>query len=165
MARFLTLLVSNRAGDYFPIWGTCNGFELLTVLAAREKSHLTDCSSHDQAISPFHHHLCYYHPSITVLPITTCNCYCYLLSQNGRYGKYVVNTTLNWVIIGCAATLLTWSGRQRPLQRRRHGNAAAAHSRKNHYQLPRTLPHPDKFFPVITVFIKQVQVCTGVAQH
>lgn len=44
---------STNAGDPFPIWGTCNGFELLTVLSARDISRLTDCNSEDQA-SPLH---------------------------------------------------------------------------------------------------------------
>ena len=30
---------SSRAGDLFPIWGTCNGFELLTVLAEEGVRH------------------------------------------------------------------------------------------------------------------------------
>ena len=37
------------AGDFFPIWGTCNGFELLTVLSSKDQSRLTACSSEDQA--------------------------------------------------------------------------------------------------------------------
>jgi len=41
------------SGDHFPIWGTCNGFELLTVLSSKDKSRLTDCNSEDQA-SPLH---------------------------------------------------------------------------------------------------------------
>jgi len=45
---------ANDAGDWFPIWGTCNGFELLTVLSVQDdKSRLTDCFSEDQA-SPLH---------------------------------------------------------------------------------------------------------------
>ena len=40
---------STKAGDPFPIWGTCNGFELLTVLSSRDQSRLTDCNSEDQA--------------------------------------------------------------------------------------------------------------------
>ena len=40
---------STDAGDPFPIWGTCNGFELLTVLSSRDRSRLTDCNSEDQA--------------------------------------------------------------------------------------------------------------------
>jgi len=44
---------STDAGDPFPIWGTCNGFELLTVLSSRDRSRLTDCNSEDQA-SPLH---------------------------------------------------------------------------------------------------------------
>merc|ERR1711892_268051 len=40
-------------GDFFPIWGTCNGFELLTVLSSNDTSRLTSCNSEDQA-SPLH---------------------------------------------------------------------------------------------------------------
>ena len=48
---------STDAGDPFPIWGTCNGFELLTVLSSRDRSRLTDCNSQDQA-SAFSFKLC-----------------------------------------------------------------------------------------------------------
>jgi len=41
---------ANDAGDSFPIWGTCNGFELLTVLSSKDHSRLTDCDSQDQAV-------------------------------------------------------------------------------------------------------------------
>jgi len=41
---------ANDAGDTFPIWGTCNGFELLTVLSSKDHSRLTDCDSQDQAV-------------------------------------------------------------------------------------------------------------------
>merc|ERR1740128_175472 len=42
---------ANDAGDYFPIWGTCNGFELLTVVSMKDdQSRLTDCDSQDQAL-------------------------------------------------------------------------------------------------------------------
>jgi len=45
---------ANDDGDYFPIWGTCNGFELLTVLSVSDdQSRLTDCYSEDQAL-PLH---------------------------------------------------------------------------------------------------------------
>jgi len=44
---------STDAGDPFPIWGTCNGFELLTVLSSRDISRLASCNSEDQA-SPLH---------------------------------------------------------------------------------------------------------------
>jgi len=44
----------NDEGDFFPIWGTCNGFELLTVLSSNDDtSRLTSCNSMDQA-SPLH---------------------------------------------------------------------------------------------------------------
>ena len=41
---------ANDRGDFFPIWGTCNGFELLTVLSSRDISRLTDCDSQDEAV-------------------------------------------------------------------------------------------------------------------
>lgn len=47
---FRWAMKANQEGDFFPIWGTCNGFELLTVLSSRDVSRLTDCSSQDQAV-------------------------------------------------------------------------------------------------------------------
>merc|ERR1711962_829360 len=41
---------SNDAGEIFPEWGTCNGFELLTVLSSKDISRLTDCDSQDDAV-------------------------------------------------------------------------------------------------------------------
>jgi len=41
---------ANDHGDFFPIWGTCNGFELLTVLSSKDTSRLTECDSQDQAV-------------------------------------------------------------------------------------------------------------------
>eukprot|EP00092_Neocalanus_flemingeri_P026722 GFUD01028972.1.p1 GENE.GFUD01028972.1~~GFUD01028972.1.p1 ORF type:complete len:425 (-),score=119.57 GFUD01028972.1:266-1441(-) len=41
---------ANDNGDTFPIWGTCNGFELLTVLSSKDHSRLTDCDSQDEAV-------------------------------------------------------------------------------------------------------------------
>lgn len=40
----------NEEGDYFPLWGTCLGFELLTYLSANGSEHRTDCSSSNQAL-------------------------------------------------------------------------------------------------------------------
>lgn len=40
----------NTRGEYFPIWGTCLGFELLTYLAANGDEHRADCSSSNQAL-------------------------------------------------------------------------------------------------------------------
>ncbi|XP_008214312.2 chitobiosyldiphosphodolichol beta-mannosyltransferase isoform X2 [Nasonia vitripennis] len=40
----------NKQGDFFPIWGTCLGFELLTYVAANKFEHRSDCSSHNQAL-------------------------------------------------------------------------------------------------------------------
>ena len=41
---------ANDRGDFFPIWGTCNGFELLTVLSSGDQSRLTTCDSQDEAV-------------------------------------------------------------------------------------------------------------------
>ena len=35
----------NDRGDFFPIWGTCLGFELLTYLSAKNVEHRADCKS------------------------------------------------------------------------------------------------------------------------
>lgn len=35
----------NEKGDYFPIWGTCLGFELITFLAAGQKELRSSCSA------------------------------------------------------------------------------------------------------------------------
>lgn len=43
-------LEANNNGDFFPIWGTCLGFELLLYLAAGKTSHLTSCKSNDRAL-------------------------------------------------------------------------------------------------------------------
>lgn len=40
----------NDAGDYFPIWGTCLGFELLTYLDADRREHRLDCESENQGL-------------------------------------------------------------------------------------------------------------------
>ena len=40
-------------GDPFPVWGTCNGFELLTVLSLHDMSRLTHCQSENLA-NPLH---------------------------------------------------------------------------------------------------------------
>ncbi|KAG5677951.1 hypothetical protein PVAND_007664 [Polypedilum vanderplanki] len=40
----------NDEGDYFPIWGTCLGFELLTYLSAKGEEHRVDCSSNSQSL-------------------------------------------------------------------------------------------------------------------
>jgi len=44
---------SSQEGDPFPIWGTCNGFELLTVLSSKDKSRLIRCNSENVA-NPLH---------------------------------------------------------------------------------------------------------------
>lgn len=40
----------NDNGEFFPIWGTCLGFELLTYLSADDNEHRSDCSSDKQAL-------------------------------------------------------------------------------------------------------------------
>jgi gamma-glutamyl hydrolase len=40
----------NDNGDFFPLWGTCLGFELLTYLSANGVEHRADCSSNRQAL-------------------------------------------------------------------------------------------------------------------
>lgn len=41
----------NENGDYFPLWGTCLGFELLTYLSADREEHRADCRSERQPLS------------------------------------------------------------------------------------------------------------------
>ena len=43
-------LKANDNGDYWPIWGTCLGFELLAFLAINETHSLTRCSSMEQPL-------------------------------------------------------------------------------------------------------------------
>ncbi|XP_011304814.1 gamma-glutamyl hydrolase isoform X2 [Fopius arisanus] len=43
-------LEMNDHGDYFPIWGTCLGFELMTYLAANGVEHRVNCSSSNQIL-------------------------------------------------------------------------------------------------------------------
>ena len=43
-------LKANDNGDYWPIWGTCLGFELLAFLAINETHSLTRCSSMQQPL-------------------------------------------------------------------------------------------------------------------
>jgi hypothetical protein len=40
----------NEKGNYFPLWGTCLGFELLTYLSANGVEHRARCSSQNQAL-------------------------------------------------------------------------------------------------------------------
>ncbi|KAJ9577323.1 hypothetical protein L9F63_006106, partial [Diploptera punctata] len=40
----------NKKGDYFPIWGTCLGLELLTYVAADQREHRADCYSYNDAL-------------------------------------------------------------------------------------------------------------------
>lgn len=40
----------NVQGGFFPVWGTCLGFELLTYLAANGEEHRVHCSSNNQAL-------------------------------------------------------------------------------------------------------------------
>merc|ERR1712018_695065 len=39
------------SGSYWPIWGSCLGFELLAYLSNEEQRNLVDCSSHDQPLA------------------------------------------------------------------------------------------------------------------
>ena len=41
----------NDNGDYFPLWGTCLGFELLLYLSAGKQNYLTACNSYDRALT------------------------------------------------------------------------------------------------------------------
>ncbi len=42
---------ANNNGDFFPVWGTCLGFELLLYLSAGKKNYLTTCNSYNRALS------------------------------------------------------------------------------------------------------------------
>nr|CAD7426677.1 unnamed protein product [Timema monikensis] len=41
---------ANQNGDYFPVWGTCLGFQLLTYLAAGRREHRANCYSTQQTL-------------------------------------------------------------------------------------------------------------------
>lgn len=41
----------NNKGDYFPIWGTCLGFELLVYLSANNTELRADCRSNNQNLA------------------------------------------------------------------------------------------------------------------
>ncbi|KAJ9583235.1 hypothetical protein L9F63_022425 [Diploptera punctata] len=43
-------LEMNKKGDYFPIWGTCLGFELLTYAAADRVEHRLRCEHYNEAV-------------------------------------------------------------------------------------------------------------------
>lgn len=40
----------NKNGDYFPLFGICLGFELLTYVAANRVEHRTHCNSMNQRL-------------------------------------------------------------------------------------------------------------------
>ncbi|XP_049777986.1 gamma-glutamyl hydrolase-like isoform X1 [Schistocerca cancellata] len=40
----------NENGDYFPLWSTCLGFELMLYLAAGQREHRCSCSANDVAL-------------------------------------------------------------------------------------------------------------------
>lgn len=42
--------MDNDAGDIFPIWGTCLGFEMLVLMANGNVPNLKNCNSYDQAL-------------------------------------------------------------------------------------------------------------------
>ncbi len=37
-------VAANAAGDYFPLWGTCMGFEAIAILAAGVNTSVLDCN-------------------------------------------------------------------------------------------------------------------------
>jgi gamma-glutamyl-gamma-aminobutyrate hydrolase PuuD len=43
-------VLKNSQGSYFPVWGTCRGFELLTYLANGSKDILTNCKAENVAL-------------------------------------------------------------------------------------------------------------------
>ena len=53
------LFQANDIGDYFPVWGTCLGFEIMSLIAAENDAVMTNCSDDNIAgplnISPGHH--------------------------------------------------------------------------------------------------------------
>lgn len=58
----------NARGEYFPIFGICLGFELLTYIAANRVEHRTICSSSNQPLPlQFTHGKYYFHMSETSL--------------------------------------------------------------------------------------------------
>ena len=42
--------MDNDAGDVFPIWGTCLGFEMLALMANENVPNLKSCNSYDQPL-------------------------------------------------------------------------------------------------------------------
>lgn len=44
------LLQANDAGDHFPLWGTCLGFELLSVIQSNDTSVLTAVDAENYSI-------------------------------------------------------------------------------------------------------------------
>lgn len=49
LALSLSVSQANNAGDFFPIWGTCMGMQLLSVIVA-EKNVLTNTTSENVAL-------------------------------------------------------------------------------------------------------------------
>jgi hypothetical protein len=43
-------VLKNSQGDYFPVWGTCLGFELLTNIATGGRNILTTCEAENVAL-------------------------------------------------------------------------------------------------------------------
>jgi gamma-glutamyl hydrolase len=43
-------ILKNSQGVYFPVWGTCLGFELLTYLATDGRNILTPCEAENMAL-------------------------------------------------------------------------------------------------------------------
>ena len=42
--------IANDAGDVFPVWGTCLGFEMLGAITTGGQRYLARCNSYDQAL-------------------------------------------------------------------------------------------------------------------
>lgn len=49
LSRYLCVSQANNAGDFFPIWGTCMGMQLLSVIVA-EKNVLTYTTAENIAL-------------------------------------------------------------------------------------------------------------------
>ncbi|GLG97987.1 Folate gamma-glutamyl hydrolase [Gryllus bimaculatus] len=50
MTLVYTCAKLNARGDYFPLWGTCLGFELITYLAAGRREHRAWCDSENEML-------------------------------------------------------------------------------------------------------------------
>ena len=41
---------ANDAGDFFPIWGTCLGFEMMVLMANEGRPYRMKCNSYEQSV-------------------------------------------------------------------------------------------------------------------